>query len=256
MVLKKMITAVAMAAVILAGSMVNVRAEEGEAPTASADLSVLSKYVWRGYELSDDSLVLQPSVTVGYKGFALNLWGNLDSDLVGTDKAEWTETDMTLSYDWALGPVSMGVGYIYYALDNANDTKEVYLSAGLDVLLSPTLTIYRDISEFPGWYLNLGISHSFQLPHDISLDLSGSVGYYYSDDDDFVEVGTTKKYKNLHDGLISAGLTIPVGKYITVSPAVSYSFPLSSKADDLLKDASYSNDSSFLYGGVTLSIAF
>ncbi|WDN90413.1 hypothetical protein BuS5_03384 [Desulfosarcina sp. BuS5] len=27
-------------------------------PTASADVSVLSKYVWRGYELSDDSIVL------------------------------------------------------------------------------------------------------------------------------------------------------------------------------------------------------
>lgn len=255
MLLKKMITGVAIA-VILAGSMVNVRAEEGERPTASADISVLSKYVWRGYELNDDSLVLQPSVTVGYKGFSLNLWGNLDSDLVGTDKAEWTETDMTLAYDWAFGPLSMGVGYIYYAVKNANDTQELYLSAGLDVLLSPTLTIYRDISEFPGWYLNLGISHAFQLPHDITLDLACSAGYYYSDDDDFVEVGITKKYRSLHDGLISAGLTIPVGEYITVSPAISYSFPLSSRADDLLKDASYSNDSSFLFGGVTLSIAF
>lgn len=255
MILRKTITAVAIA-MILACSMVNAGAEEEEAPSASADISALSKYVWRGYELSDDSLVIQPSVTVGYKGFGLNLWGNLDSDLVGTDEAEWTETDMTLSYDRAFGPVSMGVGYIYYALDNANDTEEVYLSACLDVLLSPTLTIYRDINELPGWYLNLGISHSFQLPHDITLDLAGSVGYYYSDDDDFVEVGTTRKYRNLHDGLISAGLTIPVGKYITVSPTVSYSFPLSSDADDLLEEASYSDDSSFLYGGVTLSIAF
>jgi hypothetical protein len=163
---------------------------------------------------------------------------------------------MTLSYERAFGPVSMGVGYIYYALDSASDTEEVYLSAGLNVLLSPTLTIYRDINEFPGWYLNLGISHSFQLPHDITLDFAGSVGYYYSDDDDFVEVGTTKKYRNLHNGLISAGLTIPVGKYITVSPVVSYSFPLSSKADDLLEEVSYTNDSSCLFGGVTLSMAF
>jgi hypothetical protein len=255
MILRKMITAVAIV-MIVAGSMVNVRAEEGEAPAASADLSVLSNYVWRGYVLSDDSLVIQPSVTVGYKGFGLNLWGNLDSDFVGTDEAEWTETDMTLSYERAFGPVSMGVGYIYYALDSASDTEEVYLSAGLDVLLSPTLTIYRDINEFPGWYLNLGISHSFPLPHDITLDLAGSVGYYYSDDDDFVEVGTTKKYRNLHNGLISAGLTIPVDKYITVSPVVSYSFPLSSKADDLLEETSYSNDSSCLFGGVTLSMAF
>jgi hypothetical protein len=89
MILRKMITAVAIV-MIVAGSMVNVRAEEGEAPAASADLSVLSNYVWRGYVLSDDSLVIQPSVTVGYKGFGLNLWGNLDSDFVGTDEADWT----------------------------------------------------------------------------------------------------------------------------------------------------------------------
>jgi hypothetical protein len=40
MILRKMITAVAIA-MILAGSMLNVRAEEGEAPTASADLRAI-----------------------------------------------------------------------------------------------------------------------------------------------------------------------------------------------------------------------
>ena len=49
-------------------------------PELSADAAFMSQYVWRGYGLSKDSLVIQPSVTAGFKGFALNLWGNLDTN--------------------------------------------------------------------------------------------------------------------------------------------------------------------------------
>ncbi|MCJ7602617.1 MAG: hypothetical protein MUO63_14100, partial [Desulfobulbaceae bacterium] len=76
-----------------------------EEPTADLSVSALSKYVWRGFELSKDSIVLQPSMTVGYKGFGFNLWGNLDTDqhefvaVENENSSSWTETDMTLSYD-------------------------------------------------------------------------------------------------------------------------------------------------------------
>jgi hypothetical protein len=42
---------------------------EGE---ASADFTVagLSQYIWRGQELSRDSVVIQPSATVSHSGFA------------------------------------------------------------------------------------------------------------------------------------------------------------------------------------------
>jgi hypothetical protein len=95
----------------------------------------------------------------------------------------------------------------------------------------------------------------------MSLDLSGSIGYYYSTDDEFVEyndrlVATTNKYRALHDGVLSAALAIPMGKYFTLTPSLSYSFPLSGDADNLLKATSFSGDSDFFYGGVTLSLAF
>ncbi len=253
--------------IILWGTSQALAEEQG--PTASADVGVLSKYVWRGYELSDDSFVVQPSVTVGYKGFSINLWGNVDSDFDDMDpavpnSANWTETDFTFGYDTSIGPLGLGIGYIYYGLDGLEDTQEVYVSVGYDVFLSPTLTVYRDIGSIPGWYLNLGLSHSIPLPRDITFDISGSLGYYISNDDNFVEVdkvagnfvNTTKKYSSAHDGLISVGLTIPLDKYITVTPVVSYSFPLSDKADNLLTSTSFSNDSSFLYGGASLSISF
>ena len=238
-------------------------AGEEEKPTASADVGAFSKYVWRGYELSDDSVVIQPSASVGYKGFGLNLWGNLDTDVDGTldDDSEFNEIDMTLSYDKSFGPVALGVGYIYYGLDGLDDAEEIYLSVGLDVLLSPTLTVYREIADLQGWYFSFGISHSFSLPKDITLDLAGSVGYYCSEDDGFVELDrnlnpTNNRYSNFHDALISMGLTIPLGKYFSVCPMVAYSFPLSDEADDLITAGSFSNDSDFFYGGVTFSMSF
>ncbi len=239
-------------------------AAEGEGPKASAGAAVLSKYAWRGFELSDDSIVIQPSATVSYKGFGFNLWGNLDTDFVGSpgaDDAEFNETDWTLSFDTAVGPVSLGVGYIYYALDGVRDSQEFYLSVGLDTLLAPTLTVYREMAHYPAWYLNLGICHSFELPKAMSLDLAGSVGYYHYDDDSFKEVDddlspTSDTYSNFHEGLVSVGLTIPINDYLTVAPGVSYSFPLSDEADNFITASSFSNDSDFLYGGVTVSFAF
>jgi hypothetical protein len=216
---------------------------EDEAPTASGDISILSKYVWRGYELSDDSIVIQPSATVGYKGFSFNLWGNLDTDYVATDNSDFNETDLTLAYDTAVGPVGLGFGYIYYGLEG-DDTQELYVSAGYDTLLAPSLTVYKDIDQFPGIYVNFGLSHSIELSNGISLDLSGSLGYY---DDD-------TGYSCMHDGLVSAGLTIPIYSYMTLSPSLSYSFSLSDEADGAL--ANNDGDTDFMYGGVTLSIAF
>jgi hypothetical protein len=59
----------------------NLWAEE-ESPSASADVAILSKYVWRGQELSRDSIVIQPSMTISYKGFSGNLWGNAEYGLL------------------------------------------------------------------------------------------------------------------------------------------------------------------------------
>ncbi len=261
---KKMVSAVVVGSACMLTVTGNVLAEE-EKPTADFTVSALSQYIWRGFAFSKDSVVIQPSTTVGYKGFAANLWGNLDTDVwnsTGEDANNWTETDLTLSYDYAMGPVALSGGYIYYALDAATDSQEIYLSAGLDTLLSPTLTIYRDIDHYAGWYITLDVSHSFQISGDITLDLGAKVSYLsadeassYADPDD-----PTQEYSDFNDGVLSAALTVPVNEYISVSPQLYYSFALSSDADDMLKAANMAvidkNKSDFLYGGVAVSFAF
>ena len=247
------------------GLFAGVAMAEEEKPTADLTVSALSQYVWRGWAYSKDSMVLQPSMTIGYQGFAFNLWGNLDTDrwdTDGEDSNNWTETDMTLSYDWTMGPVGFSAGYIYYALDAATDSQEVYLSASLDTLLSPTLKVYRDIDHYAGWYATLGVSHSFPLKGEIALDLGAQVSYLSADEaSSYADPDNADdEYNDFHDGLLSASVTIPLNQYVSVTPQLYYSFPLSSDADDRLKADNLTgigkSDSDFVYGGVAVSLAF
>ena len=247
---------------------------EEEKPTADLSVSALSKYVWRGFELSKDSLVLQPSMTVGYKGFSFNLWGNLDTDehvyfgrADDENSSSWNETDMTIAYNGSCSYADYGIGLIYYAVDNYQDTQEIYLSVGLKTLLTPTLTMYRDYDALPGVYLSLGISHSFAVTADLSLDLGAQIGYLAAEDSDSYSevtrdvnnnwVSTGEAYREFHDGKLSASMTFPLGEYFSLTPELYYSFPLSSKAEDLIESLSVTgDDSDFVYGGVTLSMSF
>ena len=239
MMKKTTVFAVLMAMLLYGGY---VWAEE-EAPSGGADVAIMSQYVWRGYALSDSSIVIQPSISAGYKGFGLNLWGNLDTDYYDMGK-DFNETDLTLSYDKSFGMVGFGLGYIYYGLEG-EDSQELYASLSLDTFLAPTLTIYRDYDTFDSWYMLLGISHSFSLTEELSLDLGGSVSYYSYDDTD---------YSELHDGLLSASVTFPIGEYFSLTPSLTYTFPLSSEAEIELMDMD--GDDSHFVAGMTFSVSF
>lgn len=259
---KKVLTIVA---ALVVGVICIVSASAEEEPEANLSVAALSQYIWRGQELSKDSMVLQPSMTVGYKGFSANLWSNLDPDpyTASDDPANWTETDFTLSYSTDLGPLSVEGGYIYYGLDAAEDSQEIYVGLGLDTLLSPTLTVYRDYDTYRAWYILFGISHAFEITEGASLELSGSVSYLKGEDvaayPEYNDSGTatSDKFNNFHDGVISASLPIAVDKYVTVTPLLIYTFPLSDDAGNDMEARSIDgNNDSFIYGGVTVSMAF
>jgi hypothetical protein len=251
-----------------------------ESPTGDLTVSALSRYVWRGYELSRDSVVIQPSMTIGYKGFSANLWGNLDTkpySPVGASYAgTWNETDFTLAYTKTVGLFNIGAGYAYYSLAALNkdaadrdDSQELFASVGLNTLLSPTLTAYKEIDHYRNWYFLFGISHIVELNKIISLKLAASASYLLSTDAEKYPkyngnaLPTTDKFSNFHDGSLSASLPIKVTERITVTPLVSYVFPLTGDAKDEMKglglqgtSSPAERDSSFLYGGVSASFSF
>jgi hypothetical protein len=256
-----------------AGEMQGVNEER---PTANLSWSFYSKYVWRGYELSRNSLVMFPTMTIAYKGFAMNMWGDLDTAYKGKPGDEhtkkWWETDWTLTYSNSWKILNYTLGYIYYDTDKRNN-QELFTTLGLDVLLKPTISIYREI-QLPGdrWYVNLGISHNIPTVKkeilgycgEQSLDIGGWISFMsrYGDPD-------APSYRAMHDGNVWAAYNIPLNNFLSIVPSINYSFPLSHQAQKEIGHSSFTavNDfaqgerysggnSSFVYGGVTLKLAF
>jgi hypothetical protein len=244
--------------------------------TGSVSFAGLNKYIFRGAEISARSVVLEPSVTINYKGFSLNVWGNIDTDqhatqvfVPGKDGSgeghkSFNETDLTLSYTYNIDKLALTGGYIYYGTEYAQQTQELYVSTTYDMIAHPTISIYRDIDANPGWYVNLSVSQSLpvaKMPNgDMTVDLGASFGYYNISS----LTPANKTYSALHDGMVKVGLTVPVAKNVVVQPITQYWFPLSGKAhhDQLVTvDGSIFNnnpaahiDNTFVFGvGATLS---
>ncbi len=238
-------------------SMVQAEESKGdERVTGSISTGVFNRFVFRGYELSSGSIIIQPSITVSYKGFSISYWGNIDTNERQTQsfvpdrpgRKSFNESDLTLNYTYAIDKLSLTAGYIYYGTKYADETEEVFLSASYDIISKPTLTIYRDISTYPGTYINLSFSHSFEVYKDITLDLAASFGYFKGDDsywrtyESATGDYTGKKYSGFHDGKLQAGLTIPVMKNVTIQPVVQYWFPLSNKAKRIVDGNPYNHN--------------
>jgi hypothetical protein len=237
-------------------SAANLQAEEIKgAGSLSAD--VMSNYVWRGMKLSN-SWVVQPSAGITYGVFGANLWSNYDSDAAideGDGHGESNETDLTLTYTRSMDKLTLGAGYIFYALAGANDTQELYLSASYATVLNPTLTVYYDFDEGDGAFAVAAVSHSVEIMKDTSLKLGASASYNLKNK----VMGRDKngeEFSNLYNGELSASVTFPVMKAIAITPKVAYSVPLSSDAKEAIKNLSNDNDNSVFYGGINLTLSF
>ena len=170
-----------------------------------------------------------------------------------------------MSYAYPIGDLELAGGYIYYATKYTAQTEEFYLSASYNTFAKPTLTVYRDITSYPGTYVNLSLAQSWQLYRGITLDLGASAGYFRGDSgywktyESSTGSYTGEKYQAFHDGMVKAGITLPLAKNLSVQPMVQYWFPLSSKAKRTVDGKSY-NPSGYLDDvwvyGVNLQFAF
>jgi hypothetical protein len=215
--------------------------------TGSGSVGVYNQYIFRGYEIGRNGVLVQPSLTASYKGFSATFWGNVDTNQRSTKTADfsseskafkkgWNETDLTLSYTYAIDKLSLTGGYIYYGTKYADETEELFGTIALDVISKPTLSVYRDITNYKGTYLNLSFAHSFTVYKEATLDLGASFGYFIGESDYWktyepsTSSYTGSKYKGFHDGMVKAGFTIPVTKAFSIQPVVQYWFPLSGDA--------------------------
>jgi hypothetical protein len=208
-------------------------AEEAPAPGAiSGDVAInfTNAYIFRGYRYGKDSLIVQPASNVSYRGFTLGFWANVDFDqhdnrpnfTAPRRGRQLNEADLNLSYERSFGPVALSGGLLYYGTQYAPETEELFVTAEIDVVAKPILSVFRDVRAFPGWYVNLCVGHELALPKSLTLGLMASAGFYSRDDG----------YTALHDGLVKATFGVPLPDDFVLQPSVAVSFPLSTKAKD------------------------
>lgn len=221
-------------------------------PTVNASVDILSQYIFRGVALSSESAVIQPSITLGYKGFSLGIWGNFDTEeKIFSGNERWNETDFTLSYSREIVPNLTGtVGIVYYSLVNApEDSTEAF--AGLSYAF-PWFTVgitgYREFHNYPGWWMQIDVSRNFKLPcYGMSLDVGVSAGYLDSN---------PQNYADFHSGQVSAALNIPVHKSVAISPKIGFAFPLTGDGRDNIKFNSWDGDAKHVFGGIRIAASF
>ncbi len=239
-----------------------VMAEETAKPESPIGIDVSAdfygKYVWRGQNLNDAS-VFQPAVGMTYGNLSGSVWGNLDMTGENDNSGEFTEYDFSLDYSAAVPGVEklgFSIGAIQYNFPSIhNDTLEVYGGLNLDVLLSPSVTVYQDVDEANGTYVAFGVGHTFEKIVELSpempvnMELGASVGwgdsgyneYYWGIDD-----------SKMNDLTLSMALPFDMLGW-TVSPSINYVTLLS---DSVRQTDRYDTKSDYVFAGVGVSRSF
>jgi len=188
-------------AAVNAASVAKATAEEDQwektfPATFSIDYTLVSDYIWRGINLSEydgergQRLNHQLGVGVSHDAgdlgeFSGSIWlewfeGQQAMDPASGGKLQ--EVDYTLSWGYDLSklnkkiPLNVEVGLIGYhfpqAAGGGQFTWEYYVGVEVDdsklfgtdaAVLTPTVTYYQDCNDFPGSWLEFGISHEFAL---------------------------------------------------------------------------------------------
>jgi len=179
----------------LAASLALVFASSGSAIAVRYGAGLFSHYVWRGITLTDDP-VLQPSVTISHDGgVSLEVWGNVD---LGDDNdTPWELTEARIVVDWSrqVGAVELGAGAVEYLFPNTPfpGTREVFVHARYDAVVSPRLDLAYDVDEIQGLYARLTLAYRRAFGARWSGGLEASAAWA----DDSFAVG---RNAGLHDG--------------------------------------------------------
>lgn len=234
---------------------------KAEAPAQEKDWSVeagftvFSEYIFRGVDLSGNDIMLNPTLTVGWKGVSAYYWGAYsDSDSGGNGWYE--EADLGVDYTFKLldDKLSLTGGVLWYLFPDGlsgPDTVELYAIASYDCLLQPTVSLYYDIDEFHGGYLTFGISHSFDvgskigLKEGMSLSIDPSAALS-------IDLGYNSRASSsdvqFNDLLLGVAVPLQITENVSVHAAVQLSIAM-----DSLNDIGQGNE---LIGSVGATVSF
>jgi conserved hypothetical protein, proteobacterial len=193
-------------------------------------VGVWSKYLWRGFNLSDSRPTIQGGIDLISGGWTLSTWHNWQLTSGDNYKSgEMNETDVIISYAHDFGDlVSVNVGNIWYGLDGAEDTNELFAGLTVNTLLAPTVNLYWDwdAADEEGLYFTFDVSHTFELMDKLALNLGALVSYNLHSD---YSVGD---YSGFHNYELSASLDYALTDQLTLSPTFIFSSGICSAAKD------------------------
>lgn len=203
--------------VILAPAFAEVPEIEG-----SADIYFTDNYFWRA--AGDGNPHLQYdfvlSTSIGGLGISFSPWVSHNLDNMDVD-----EVDYTCDLSYSIAGISASGGFMYYDVTGADETGEIYGSAGYEIntvgtlILSPQLTFYYDVMEVKEAYLEAGLSAGATIMELLSASVSATVGYdlgqYESDDFDggptVLQIGVSTEYQALEGVTLAPAFTYVVG---------------------------------------------
>ncbi len=237
-------------ALILATLVVSSPALAAIEVEGDAYVGYYDKYLWRGFDLSGGTPVVQGGVDLSAKGFTLSYWTNIqtkDDVVLGNNVSggDATETDVILDYTFSpTEMLSVSIGTIWYALDGAADTKEAYLGLALDTILEPSLTVYYDYDQADenALFYAASIGHSIELNDALGLSVGALVSY--NDESDYA-VGS---YSDWHNYELSASVDYAVTDQLSVSPSFLFSEGISDEAKEAID--------SEMVAGVSVTLTF
>ena len=247
--------------------------------TFGVDLDLFSSYVWRGLSLTNKP-VAEPalwvsfpagnaSITVGgWANFDLGKYDDLSDDISesgGVSSFNLSEFDPYAEISFPVGRATLTAGATAYLFTNSSDavapndfgllttddhTAELYAKASFDVPLSPQLSIYYDVVNIKGAFIEGSVGHSVPLSEKISIDLGAvagfSAGQGTSDDPDQSANFSDDGFTHLD---LSAGIPFSAGVF-SIAPVLHVIVA----GDDATKVTSPTNTSDVkLWGGVSLS---
>lgn len=189
--------------VVLAAAVSGVNAAE-EAATedlgVTVDISYVSKYIWRGFDLLDDKGAWQPSIDLDLgNGFSANVWMSYAGASGGVDA---TEYNYTLAYNGSVledsaWKTNYELGWRYYDfIDTSSqdaDTQEVYLAGSMPALTGcgvvPHFAVFQmwpaqgggANRDFSGTIYLMGFGYDLTLDDAPELPLSFTWDIVYND---------------------------------------------------------------------------
>lgn len=151
--------------------------------SASSDLTIASRYVFRGQKLAENTL--HPSFELSGNGLYAGVWAALPLEQL----PNWgDEFDFNAGYSPKISEkTTLDIGYTYYYYTNSSaptgggvpSTSELYCGATYSVAgFTPAAYVYYDFDEAAGAFTAIG-SLGYSLPLkglDTTLELNLSIG--------------------------------------------------------------------------------